>query len=319
VLFMLCGTAYLIESAPGLANSQPPWVVPLRLMSIISPAIFQLYASAAFDDSFRPVWLAWLPTAAMAGLGGWAMVAHQALPWHFVQAAALMLVAVGVWQVLGGREGDLVEGRRRFRLVLAIGAGLAIAGITALGFVSKPEVRGYGSLISVTIVLALALTSAMARLGLRLQAELVAELPVGPAVPLNPMASAAVAIDPEERALLDRLQHQMEIERIYREEGLGIAALADRLGLPQYRLRRLINQRLGHRNFTSFINGYRLAEAIAALSDASQAQVPILTIALDAGFQSIGPFNRAFKAQTGVTPSDFRREQLERIATRAAE
>jgi AraC-like DNA-binding protein len=38
--------------------------------------------------------------------------------------------------------------------------------------------------------------------------------------------------------------------------------------------------------------------------------VPILTIALDAGFQSIGPFNRAFKAETGMTPSEFRRTRL---------
>jgi AraC-like DNA-binding protein len=35
--------------------------------------------------------------------------------------------------------------------------------------------------------------------------------------------------------------------------------------------------------------------------------VPILTIALDAGFNSLGPFNRAFKAETGMTPSEFRR------------
>jgi AraC-like DNA-binding protein len=37
--------------------------------------------------------------------------------------------------------------------------------------------------------------------------------------------------------------------------------------------------------------------------------VPVLTIALDAGFSSLGPFNRAFKAETGMTPSEFRRVQ----------
>jgi AraC-like DNA-binding protein len=86
--------------------------------------------------------------------------------------------------------------------------------------------------------------------------------------------------------------------------------LAARLGIPEYRLRRLINQRLGHRNFTSYVNGKPLAEVTAALADPSQARVPILTIALDAGFQSLGPFNRAFKAHTGVTPSEFRRDRL---------
>ncbi|MFI4995652.1 MAG: helix-turn-helix domain-containing protein [Hyphomicrobiales bacterium] len=46
---------------------------------------------------------------------------------------------------------------------------------------------------------------------------------------------------------------------------------------------------------------------MAALADPGQASVPILTIALDAGFSSIGPFNRAFKARTGQTPSEYRR------------
>ena len=49
-----------------------------------------------------------------------------------------------------------------------------------------------------------------------------------------------------------------------------------------------------------------------ALSDVTQREVPVLTIAMDAGFQSIGPFNRAFKAETGVTPTEFRREALGR-------
>jgi AraC-like DNA-binding protein len=111
----------------------------------------------------------------------------------------------------------------------------------------------------------------------------------------------------------------MEEDRVYRHEGLSVATLAARLSLPEYRLRRLINQRLGHRNFTSYVNGYRLAEVVAALSDPTQAQVPILTIALDAGFQSIGPFNRAFKAQTGMTPTDFRREHMGNGAQNAAE
>jgi AraC-like DNA-binding protein len=102
----------------------------------------------------------------------------------------------------------------------------------------------------------------------------------------------------------------MTVERAYRQEGLTIAGLAQQLGLPEYRLRRLINQALGYRNFNSFVNHYRIAEAKAALGDAQQAEVPVLTIALDAGFSSLGPFNRAFKAETGMTPTEFRRASL---------
>ena len=106
----------------------------------------------------------------------------------------------------------------------------------------------------------------------------------------------------------------MTAERAYRQDGLTIGTLAQQLGLPEYRLRRLINQALGYRNFNSFVNHYRIAEVKAALADPSQAEVPVLTIALDAGFSSLGPFNRAFKAETGMTPSEYRRLQAGKAA-----
>jgi AraC-like DNA-binding protein len=87
---------------------------------------------------------------------------------------------------------------------------------------------------------------------------------------------------------------------------LTIGVLAGRLGVAEHRLRRVINQTLGHRNFNVFLNGYRLAEVKAALADPAQDAVPITTMALDAGFQSLGPFNRAFKSDTGLTPSEYR-------------
>jgi AraC-like DNA-binding protein len=317
VLFMLSGICYLVDSAPGLVTTEPGWLLPLRFLSNISPALFQLWARAAFDDAFEPSWIAWLPTAAMSVLTSWAMAAHQWLPWRFVECAALLLVGAGLWHVLVGRQTDLVEGRRRFRLVLAIGVGILIAGLTIHAAIVSPAIRVQSSLVTAGIVLGFALVSAALQLELRAGPDL-ALAPVGDASP-GPATQTPVVIDPEERRLLERLRLLMENERIYREEGLGIAGLAGRLALPEYRLRRLINQRLGHRNFSSFVNGYRLAEAMEALSDPAQAQVPILTIALDAGFQSIGPFNRAFRARTGMTPSDFRRDQLDHAASRAAE
>jgi AraC-like DNA-binding protein len=111
--------------------------------------------------------------------------------------------------------------------------------------------------------------------------------------------------------LLRRLDHLMTVERVYRQEGLTIGMLAAKLDLPEYRLRQVINEGLGYRNFNAFLNRYRLDEAKAALSDMSQRDVPVLTVAIDAGFQSIGPFNRAFKADTGLTP-EFRRGALAR-------
>jgi AraC-like DNA-binding protein len=102
----------------------------------------------------------------------------------------------------------------------------------------------------------------------------------------------------------------MAQDHLYREEGLSLGRLAQHLGLPEYRLRRLIHQHLGHRHFSAYLHSLRLAEACAHLSDRTQAQRAVLDIALAVGFQSIGPFNRAFKAHTGLTPTEFRRQHL---------
>jgi AraC-like DNA-binding protein len=129
-----------------------------------------------------------------------------------------------------------------------------------------------------------------------------------PSAPPEPLVD-----DPALARLADQLAHHMETARPHRDETLTIAGLAGQLGEQEYRLRRLINGRLGHRNFSAFLNGYRLSEVRDALSDPTQRDVPILTMALDAGFGSLGPFNRAFRESEGMTPTDFRARALQAL------
>lgn len=304
-LFCACGIAYMVESVPALNFWPTPyWLIPIRTFSACGAAIFQLWASANFDDGFRPAWWRWLPMAGLAALTLWATEADRALAWRIVNVAYLVLVVAGLWQTLAGRAGDLIESRRRFRLILAIAVGLCLGFLTVVGFFAARWLHSEGAALSPGLMVTLALGSALTSLASRPPAGL-----LQPAPPPSRARPAAAPTD--ELPLLANLERLMEAERIYREEGFSIAVLAERMRIPEYRLRRLINQRLGHRNFTSFVNSYRLPETIAALEDPSQAQVPILTIALDAGFQSLGPFNRAFKTETGVTPTEFRRLRAE--------
>jgi len=125
-----------------------------------------------------------------------------------------------------------------------------------------------------------------------------------------PPVEAPSAPDPADDRLAIALDHAMRQHRLYRGDNLTIASLAAQLAVPEYRLRRVINQRLGHRNFNAFVNAWRLQDTYDALADPGLRDRPVLTIALEAGFQSIGPFNRAFKAATGLTPSEFRQQKL---------
>jgi AraC-like DNA-binding protein len=78
--------------------------------------------------------------------------------------------------------------------------------------------------------------------------------------------------------------------------------------MPEYRLRALIHKNLGYRNFNALLHEYRLRDACQQLTDPAKAHLPILTIALDAGYQSIAPFNQAFRLAMGCTPSIYRRQ-----------
>ena len=44
----------------------------------------------------------------------------------------------------------------------------------------------------------------------------------------------------------------MTVERIYHREGLTIGSLSAEFGVQEYRLRQLINEGLGYRNFNAF-------------------------------------------------------------------
>ena len=126
------------------------------------------------------------------------------------------------------------------------------------------------------------------------------------------MAPAAGELPAEvEPALVARLREYMEDSRPWREMGLTIGQLAEQLGTPQYRLRQAINAGLGYRNFSDFLNSYRIREATGRLANPEEKQLPVLTIAMDAGFRSLSSFNKAFKDTHGVTPTAWRRQALE--------
>lgn len=274
-------------------------------ISLGAAALFWLFARAVFEDGFRLrawhgvlwaavalygaticLWFTWWP----------AFVLLRAIPIAF--ALAGLAAVVGPWRV------DLVEKRRRWRgLVVGGGAAYALVMVglriaSADGVLSRDAALG-----DVAMLLTLSSLVAWQLLQPRKQGLWGDDAPPPP-LPAPP------APDAQDLAVAVALARLMGEGRGYAQEGLSLASLAEQLGTPEYRLRRVINQALGHRNFNAYVNGLRLAEAKQRLADPAQRQLPVLTIALDVGFGSIGPFNRAFKADTGVTPTEFRQKAL---------
>lgn len=128
----------------------------------------------------------------------------------------------------------------------------------------------------------------------------------GPEAAEPPAGIPALPTEPEPPPLQKELQHWMDNEKVYRQEGLTIAQLAKQMKTQEYLLRACINKGLGFRNFNDFLNHYRVLEACSRL--VSEPGKPIFNLSLELGYGSLAPFNRAFKAKTGKTPSQYRSE-----------
>jgi hypothetical protein len=63
----------------------------------------------------------------------------------------------------------------------------------------------------------------------------------------------------QDQALLARLMEVLERDEVWRREALGIRELASIVDAPEHRLRKLINEGLGYRNFAAFLNERRIA------------------------------------------------------------
>ncbi len=85
---------------------------------------------------------------------------------------------------------------------------------------------------------------------------------------------------------------------------ISIAGVSAALGISEHTITRLFSTML-HEGFRSYINKLRIAEAEGLLL---QGEESITAVAFAVGFTNPRTFNRAFFAEKGVTPSEFRRK-----------
>jgi AraC-like DNA-binding protein len=303
VLMSIAIACYLIVTM-GRIELHSPLQMTLSLGAGATPGLFWLFARTWFDDEIRisPISIV-LVLLSIANVALLQLTFAAKPPIFYVSAILFRLTMLafgvaGLWTAWRGRKDDLIESRRRLRplIVAAVGGYVVLIGISEMIIFNGFGPRWFMQFVGSSIVF-VTLACCTAMFGMR-QADL-----FGPnTAPAKVTGSKVVSEDP----LGPKLLAHMETEMPHRDETLSIAKLAAQLGEQEYRLRRTINGQMGHRNFAAFLNGYRLAEVKAALADPTQKNVPIITIALDAGFGSLGPFNRAFREAEGITPSEFR-------------
>lgn len=300
-LFAVAAAAFTLHSGGPETRVVMPIIFPIWALSLGGTAYFWMFGMALFEDS-RFTLDRWIPPLVMTVVG----VVGGVLPepvnrgvWvvHNLLEMGLVLHLISViWR---RREGDLVEARRALRtpVILVIGLYAMILSTFEIGWALGAEDHWLSPLQAASLALVSLLTG-----GAFLQARPELFVAARPAVDPD-------AIDPQDRPALARLQALMD-EGAWRREGLTIGQLAADVGVPEHRLRRLINGGLGHRNFADFVAGHRIEAAKLALADPANARASISALAFDLGYASLGPFNRAFKDVTGQTPSEWRTQML---------
>lgn len=107
------------------------------------------------------------------------------------------------------------------------------------------------------------------------------------------------------KRIIQKIEQLFSQEKMYRTEGITITFLSENIHEKEYQVRRAINQELGYTNFNAFVNHYRIKEACELMNQNSDKNFTFQEIAFKLGYKSIATFNRAFKNETGKTPSEF--------------
>jgi AraC-like DNA-binding protein len=278
---------------------------PMNLLRNMTPGLFMVLCHSLFREGCRlPRWL----------LGGFIVqcLLEEPVPLLLGSHAAqydlskvvpaslqLLFICFGLHWTLSGWRADLVEDRRRLRKIfiaivgtfvfaMILGERLLIPWQSAALFDVHITLSMVGALLSTVMLWIMFRPDAAAYLD-----------------PLRSEARTAVERPPDDSDL-EALRRVLDVERVYHDSELTVASLAARVAIPEYRLRRVIHERLQYRNFNALLHRYRIEEACVLLADPQRRHLPILTIALTVGYNSINPFNRAFRELKGMTPSEFR-------------
>lgn len=118
--------------------------------------------------------------------------------------------------------------------------------------------------------------------------------------------AVAAEISPEAIA---RIRNTMEKQQLYLKQNLNIEDFARQVGIHFREVSSIINKEF-NTNFFEFVNEYRVNRARQMLIDPQYAEMTILDILLESGFNSKSSFHRFFKRYTGMSAAEFRKQAV---------
>ncbi len=98
----------------------------------------------------------------------------------------------------------------------------------------------------------------------------------------------------------------MEDDKGYMNSNLSLPILAQKLDIPKQYISEILNVHL-KTNFQDFVNGYRIEAFTKKLNNPEYANLTLVGIAKEVGFNSKSNFYTAFKKAKGITPTEYKK------------
>lgn len=305
-----------------LYTRYPHSALAIATIGLLSGPLLYLYLRSALTERRLAVrdWLhgapfllatgAMLPFYLQSAAAKLAWMQHRpVLPWY-IGVSVLVKTVIFVCYVVASYRlmrraaiGPLAGGLARLANIWVIGAvGSVVAfGIELFDVALPLSSDALGAIALACFVYATAFLAIRLPLGYRAHLP-----PAAPAPEPAPRYANKRLSESDRASFLDALKRCMEVDQVYRNGDLTLDQLAALLAMTPHELSQLINDACGV-NLQEYLNRYRVEALKAALLAPEQASISILDLALACGFNSKTTLNRAFKKQTGLTPSDYRR------------
>lgn len=113
-------------------------------------------------------------------------------------------------------------------------------------------------------------------------------------------------VSKEDLAVMSRIFSFVVGQKLYTSPGFNLEILSEYIGINRKYLSKAINNTTG-KNFNTYINEYRVKEAIRLLSDPRNKFLSVDEIGIRVGFSNRSSFYESFRKMTGVSPSQFKK------------
>jgi AraC-like DNA-binding protein len=138
-------------------------------------------------------------------------------------------------------------------------------------------------------------------------AAVVTEKPAEQDLPTEVNHEKQPDLTPEKQKQIEKINHYMAEQKPFLNPELTLMDLSQNLNIPKHQITLLLNNHLG-KNFFEYVNEFRIEETKKRMIDPQYEHLTLVAIAYECGFNSKSTFNTFFKNATGLTPTEWRKE-----------